>query len=126
MGNHVVCNPDLTINGTGIAARNSAKLRHTESFNNPDPQNISIVERPASRSGRAFDITFSPDTANKKKVPTQLARLERHRKQKHEFTREELEEKLRKAEERRQVRSHMTIGLLYQCLFSIGGVSVGM
>ncbi len=67
----------------------------------PPLPNSSLLERPKTRGGMAFDITFCPETGNLKKA--QLPKLER-RKKKKKLTKEELEEKMRKATERRQVR----------------------
>ena len=95
------------MSGVGIARKDSAKQRHLLSLSNYDVRHMSVVERPASRSGRAFDITFGGENAERKRMPAKLARLERKKKGRNELTREELEEKLRKAEERRQVaRAH--------------------
>jgi hypothetical protein len=67
----------------------------------PPLGNNGLIERPKTRGGMAFDITFCPETGNMRKA--QLPKLER-RKKKKKLTKEELEEKMRKATERRQVR----------------------
>jgi hypothetical protein len=108
--------PDLPIVGRSIAARHNAKLQPVFPAHNSNPQNINlcIVERPASRSGQAFDITFTNEgTPNRKKLPLPIARLQAQ-KRKHEFSREELDEKLKKADQRRQESERQMLERLAQ------------
>ena len=65
-----------------------------------------IIQRPASRGGMAFDIQFTPETGNTKHTPSKLARLERKTKSA-EALRQDLEERMRAAEERRKVGMHV-------------------
>lgn len=50
----------------------------------------------------AFDVMLCPETGNIKKAPPNLPKLERRKRGK-KLTKEELEEKMRKATERRKV-----------------------
>ncbi|XP_028406362.1 uncharacterized protein LOC114528844 [Dendronephthya gigantea] len=101
--------PDLTLEGVPCPRKQSGKekrrlelqKRSSESSvpTFPPITNGGLVERPKTRGGLAFDITFCPETGNMRKA--QLPKLER-RKKKKKLTKEELEEKMRKAAERRQ------------------------
>ncbi|CAB3998714.1 stathmin domain-containing 1 isoform X1 [Paramuricea clavata] len=100
--------PDLVLEGVGCPRKQSGKERRLELQKKnsessvpklPPLTNNSLLERPKTRGGVAFDITFCPETGNMKKA--QLPKLER-RKKKKKLTKEELEEKMRKATERRQ------------------------
>eukprot|EP00118_Oscarella_pearsei_P025116 m.307543 g.307543 ORF g.307543 m.307543 type:complete len:291 (+) comp42432_c0_seq1:56-928(+) len=89
-------NPDLSISGTSL----SRQKKLSGSLDVP-ASDMNVVERPASRSGRAFDITFggSEDSDTRK---AKLTKLENARKNRKELSREQLEERLRKATERRE------------------------
>ena len=63
-----------------------------------------VTERPQSRGGMAFDIMLVPETGNVKRRPQHLRSLERRKKKGARRTKEEIEEKLKHAEERRRVR----------------------
>ena len=101
--------PDLVLEGIACPRKQSGKekrrleLQKKNSESSvpklPPLENNSLIERPKTRGGMAFDITFCPETGNMKKA--QLPKLER-RKKKKKLTKEELEEKMRKATERRQ------------------------
>ena len=61
----------------------------------------SLLQRPKTR-GVAFDIKLCPETGNIKKTPANLPRLQKRKRGK-KLTKEELDEKMRRAEERRKV-----------------------
>lgn len=61
-----------------------------------------VTERPQSRGGMAFDVMLCPETGNVKRRPQHLKKLER-RKKSSRRTKEEIEEKLKNADERRKV-----------------------
>ena len=62
-----------------------------------------IAERPMSHGGISFDI-LCPETGNRKKQPKHLKKLEKRKKRSKKLTREQLEEKMKKVEEKRMVR----------------------
>ena len=121
---------DLVLEGVACPRKQSGKERRRLELQKKDSEssvpklpplpNNSLPQRPQTRGGVAFDITFCPETGNMKKP--QLPKLER-RKKKKKLTKEELEEKMRKAEQRRQVRRYLTrafslISLLYVCIIA--------
>ena len=70
---------------------------------------LSIIERPSSRGGLAFDINFGDDTSGTKKMPKALQMKVKTA----NFTKEELQAKLDAAEQRRKVKKlHFTILVL--------------
>jgi len=94
--------PELCIEGSQVPRRQSGKDRKKLSSLDalPPITGQSLVQRPQSRAGNlAFDITL--DTVNIKKRPGALPKLEK-RKSKKIMTKEELEEKMKRAEERRK------------------------
>ena len=107
---------DLTLEGVPCSRKQSGKekrrlelqKRNSESSvpKFPPITNSGLVEQPKTRGGLAFDITFCPETGNMKKA--QLPKLERRKKRK-KLTKEELEEKMRKAAERRQVENLISL-----------------
>lgn len=62
-----------------------------------------VTERPQSRGGMAFDVMLCPETGNIKRRPQHLKTLERRKKKSSRRTKEEIEEKLKNADERRKV-----------------------
>ena len=62
-----------------------------------------VTERPQSRGGMAFDVMLCPETGNVKRRPQHLRKLEKRKKKSTRITKEEIEEKQRKAEDRRKV-----------------------
>ena len=65
-----------------------------------------ITERPESRGGLAFDIIICPETGNRKKRPSHLKKLEKRKKKSKKLTKEQLEEKLKNAYEKRKVKTN--------------------
>ena len=61
-----------------------------------------VTERPQSRGGMRFDVMLCPETGNVKRRPQHLKKLEK-RKKRTRRTKEEIEEKLKLAEDRRKV-----------------------
>ena len=68
-----------------------------------------VTERPQSRGGMAFDIMLCPETGNVKRRPQHLRKLEKRKKKSTRRTKEEIDEKLKHADERRKVSQ---IGLI--------------
>ena len=62
-----------------------------------------VPERPQSRGGIRFDIMLCPETGNVKRRPQHLRKLDKRKKKSSRRTKEEIEEKLKNAEERRKV-----------------------
>lgn len=62
-----------------------------------------VTERLQSRGGMAFDVMLCPETGNVKRRPQHLKKLERRKKKSSRRTKEEIEEKLKNADERRKV-----------------------
>ncbi|XP_065184867.1 uncharacterized protein LOC135815487 [Sycon ciliatum] len=100
--------PELCIDGMAITPRkpSSASRRHNqlsaEPLETPD-RDTSIIQRPPSRGGMAFDIiTTTPDTGNVRRAPSRLRELKRTPSQdKNQMSAEKLKDKLQAAEKRR-------------------------
>lgn len=85
----------------------------TKTDNGEDPvlvDNNTLKQRSLTRGAIAFDISFFPETGNKKKA--QLPKLKRRKKK--TLTKEQLEEKMRKATERRQVKKITKVSRICQ------------
>ena len=74
-----------------------------------------VTERPQSRGGMAFDVMLCPETGNVKRRPQHLRKLEKRKKKGTRRTKEEIDEKLKHAEERRKV-SHCQFNYLFASL----------
>lgn len=104
---------ELCIEGTQVTRRKSLKEKRV-SFSEKQEEVRNrinalsplggVTERPQSRGGMAFDIMLVPETGNVKRRPQHLRSLERRKKKGARRTKEEIEEKLKHAEERRRVR----------------------
>jgi len=81
---------------------------------NDDVKNLNITERPSSRGGMAFDISFDDKNVSKR-IPKGLQK----RKKTSNLTKEELQAKLDAAEQRRKVNNLLfvqTIGMfIHHC-----------
>ena len=118
----IVLISDLVLEGVACPRKQSGKERRRLELQKknsqssvpklPPLENNGLIERPKTRGGMAFDITFCPETGNMRKA--QLPKLER-RKKKKKLTKEELEEKMRKATERRQVRKWLLTLMVTPC-----------
>ena len=73
-----------------------------------------VTERPQSRGGMAFDVMLCPETGNVKRRPQHLKKLEKRKRKSTRRTKEEIEEKLKNAEERRKV-SHVAYTIYQTC-----------
>lgn len=109
--------PELCIEGTQVTRRKSLKEKRV-SFSEKQEEVRNrinalsplggVTERPQSRGGMAFDIMLVPETGNVKRRPQHLRSLERRKKKGARRTKEEIEEKLKHAEERRREnKQHM-------------------
>lgn len=106
------CTPELFLEGRACQRLQSGKeKRRTELENKNSESNIrtlpplagddsSWLERPKTR-GIYFNIGLFPETGNVKKAPANLAKLERRKRGK-KLTKEELDEKMSRAMERRK------------------------
>ncbi|XP_077991333.1 uncharacterized protein LOC144445597 [Glandiceps talaboti] len=97
--------PDLLLTGTQIQGRKrSGKTRDTNDILEELQHQGLLLDRPKSRGGLAFDIMLSPEGSLSpiKRAPPRLAKLKKKSKKKK--TKEQLEAKLRAAEERRKAK----------------------
>lgn len=62
-----------------------------------------VTERPQGRGGISFDVMLCPETGNVKRRPQHLRKLEKRKKKSGRRTKEEIDEKLRHADDRRKV-----------------------
>ncbi len=106
---------DLSINGTQISSRKrSGKDRENRTGKDiiGELKSQGLLSKPvAAQSGMAFDVMIAPEFGILQKPPARLAKLKKRKSKKRTLTREELEAKLKSAEERRRVR-----GTIF-CLF---------
>lgn len=103
---------ELTIEGTQVPRRKSLKEKRV-SFSEKQEEvrnrinalspTGGVSERPQSRGGMVFDVMLYPETGNVKRRPQHLRKLERRKKKGARRTKEEIQEKLKNAEERRKV-----------------------
>ncbi|XP_038057638.1 stathmin domain-containing protein 1-like [Patiria miniata] len=104
MGGNRPHTPDLTLQGTQIDVRKrSGKARGTDQDIISQLKNEGLLSRPvAGQSGLAFDVMIAPEFGILKKPPARLAKLKKKKTKKRALTKEELEAKLKSAEERRK------------------------
>jgi len=105
--------PDLSIEGTKVPRRKTLKEKRVSFGDREEYEQVKnrinslaplggIIERPESRGGMAFDIVLCPETGNRKRRPHHLKSLEKRKKKSKKLTKEQLEEKMRHAEEKRR------------------------
>lgn len=95
--------PDLTISGTQISSRKRSGKSRTDEDIIHELKSQGLLTRPvAAQSGITFDVMIAPDFGLLKKPPPRLAKLKKRKTKKKTLTREELEAKLKSAEERRR------------------------
>ncbi|XP_071807114.1 uncharacterized protein [Asterias amurensis] len=98
--------PDLSISGTQISSRKrSGKDRENRTGKDiiGELKSQGLLSRPvAAQSGMAFDVMIAPEFGILQKPPPRLAKLKKRKSKKRTLTREELEAKLKSAEERRK------------------------
>lgn len=109
--------PELSIEGTKVPRRKSLKEKRV-SFSEKQEEVRNrinalspmggVTERPQSRGGMRFDVMLCPETGNVKRRPQHLKKLEK-RKKRTRRTKEEIEEKLKLAEDRRKEREQQLI-----------------
>jgi len=97
--------PDLTLNGTQITTRKRSGKQRTDEDIIDELKSQGLLSKPvAGQSGMAFDVMIAPEFGMLKKPPARLAKLKKRKTKKKTLTKEELEAKLRAAEERRRKR----------------------
>lgn len=77
-------------------------MESRESSSNSLPP-LGIIERPKSRAV-AFDVVLYPDTGNVKNRPAKLQSLEKRKKRSKRRTKQEIEQKIKEASDRRMVK----------------------
>lgn len=108
----VFSQPELSIEGTKVTRRKSLKDKRVSfsekqeevrnRINSLSPMG-GVTERPQSRGGISFDVMLCPETGNVKRRPQHLRKLEKRKKKSARRTKEEIDEKLRHADDRRKV-----------------------
>jgi len=104
--------PELSIQGTKVSRRKSIKDKRVSFGDRDEYEEVKnrinslapfggIRERPESRGGMAFDIDLCPETGNRKRRPNHLKSLEKRKKKSKKLTKEQLEEKLCRADKKR-------------------------
>ncbi|KAK3737527.1 hypothetical protein QZH41_010644, partial [Actinostola sp. cb2023] len=107
--------PDLSIDGSPLKRRKSSKQRQMalNDINNNNPsslQPLGIIERPQSRGGAmAFNVMLYPETGNVKRKPMKLMALEKKKRRAKRRTKEEIEDKIKQALERKKEHDHHVI-----------------
>jgi len=117
--------PDLCIQGNQLPRRKSPKGKRVSFGDRCEFEEVKnrinslaplggITERPESRGGLAFDIILCPETGNRKKRPSHLKNLEKRKKKSKKLTKEQLEEKMKNADEKRKEHNQQIIEKAHQ------------
>jgi len=95
--------PDLTLSGTQITSRKRSGKARTDQDIIHELKSQGLLSRPvAAQSGMSFEVMIAPEFGMLKKPPPRLAKLKKRKTKKRAMTREELEAKLKLAEDRRR------------------------
>jgi len=117
--------PDLCIQGSQLPRRKSPKEKRVSFGDRHEFEEVKnrinslaplggITERPESRGGLAFDIILCPETGNRKKRPSHLKKLEKRKRKSKKLTKEQLEEKMKNADEKRKEYNQQIIEKAHQ------------